>query len=197
MATVILRHLSFANVTSLAALVFAMGGTGYAVSKLPKNSVGTKQIRTNGVGSSEIKKNAVTAKKVKDGSLLATDFAAGQIPAGAKGATGAQGIQGIQGIPGPAGVVGAVTVKRTDFTVAAGFASTGTTITCPAGTRAIGGGAYFGNAGSDMALITSAPYSSGVAATDGGTFDAWRVAFSNPDLLGTASVLGYAICAQT
>jgi hypothetical protein len=38
------RHLSFANVTSLMALVFAMGGTGYALT-LPKASVGSKQIR--------------------------------------------------------------------------------------------------------------------------------------------------------
>ena len=35
------RHLSFANITSLMALVFAMGGTGYALT-IPKNSVGSK-----------------------------------------------------------------------------------------------------------------------------------------------------------
>ena len=35
------RHISFANVTSLMALVFAMGGTGYALT-IPKNSDGTR-----------------------------------------------------------------------------------------------------------------------------------------------------------
>lgn len=37
------------------ALVFAMGGTGYALT-LPKNSVGPKQIKKNGGASSEIRR---------------------------------------------------------------------------------------------------------------------------------------------
>ena len=46
------RHLSFANVTSLTALVFAMGGT--ATRSRPKNSVGSKQIRENAVTSAKV-----------------------------------------------------------------------------------------------------------------------------------------------
>src|SRR3954470_1267346 len=91
------RHLSFANVASLMALVFAMGGTGYALATLPKNSVGTKQLKSN----------AVISSKVKDGSLKKRDFAAGQLPSGPRGAQGAQGIQGIQGIQGVRGDNGA------------------------------------------------------------------------------------------
>jgi len=52
-------HLSFANVASVTALFIALGGASYAAVKLPKNSV----------GSSQIKKNAVTGAKVKNGSL--------------------------------------------------------------------------------------------------------------------------------
>ena len=74
MAQRLRRHLSFANITSLTALVFAMGGTSYALT-LPKNSVGSKQIRTN----------AVTSAKVADRSLRASDFALGQLPSGATG----------------------------------------------------------------------------------------------------------------
>ena len=58
------------------ALFVALGGASYAAIKIPKNSVGAAQI----------KKNAVTSAKVKDRSLLAKDFKAGQIPAGAKSA---------------------------------------------------------------------------------------------------------------
>jgi hypothetical protein len=85
---------------ALLALFVALGGTGYAVSKLPANSVGSEQLR----------KNAVTSTKVKDDSLKAADFAAGQLPkgdpgakgdAGPKGDTGAKGDQGVQGPPGP------------------------------------------------------------------------------------------------
>src|SRR4051794_6950631 len=72
-----------------------MGGTGYAALKLPKNSVGSKQI----------KKNAVTGSKVKNGSLRKGDFAAGQArvgPAGPAGRNGTNGTDGAAGAPGEA-----------------------------------------------------------------------------------------------
>jgi hypothetical protein len=47
------------NVVGYAALFVALSGTAYAVGQLPKNSVGTKQI----------KNNAVNGAKVADGSL--------------------------------------------------------------------------------------------------------------------------------
>jgi hypothetical protein len=50
-------------VISVLALFVALGGTSYAVTQLPKNSVGTPQL----------KKNAVTGTKVKDGSLTGAD----------------------------------------------------------------------------------------------------------------------------
>jgi hypothetical protein len=68
-----------AMAVALLALFVALGGTGYAVSKLPANSVGSKQLR----------ENAVTSSKVKNHSLKAVDFAAGQLP------------KGVQGPPGP------------------------------------------------------------------------------------------------
>ena len=58
------RRPSPAFVISIVALFVAMGGTGYAALKLPKNSVGNKQL----------KKNAVTSSKVKNGSLTGKDF---------------------------------------------------------------------------------------------------------------------------
>jgi hypothetical protein len=91
------RHVTFANVASLMALVFAMGGTGYAISALPKNSVGTRQL----------KKDAVVSSKVKNGSLKALDFKAGQLPQGPQGLQGLQGQQGLQGKDGTPGRPGA------------------------------------------------------------------------------------------
>ena len=61
MAQRIRRHLSFANVTSLLALVFAMGGTGYALT-LPRNSVGAKQLRADAVTSAEVKNRSSCAR---------------------------------------------------------------------------------------------------------------------------------------
>ncbi|WP_395656888.1 hypothetical protein [Nocardioides sp.] len=75
---------------ALLALVIALGGTSYAVTQLPKNSVGTPQLKSN----------AVTSPKVKDGSLKSTDFGAGQLPAGPQGEQGPPGEQGAPGADG-------------------------------------------------------------------------------------------------
>jgi hypothetical protein len=88
-----LHRPSPAMAVALLSLTVALGGTSYAAIKLPKNSVGSKQI----------KPNAVTGSKVKDGSLFSNDFASGQLPRGPKGDTGQQGGSGPQGPAGPAG----------------------------------------------------------------------------------------------
>ena len=77
-------------VISVIALFVALSGASYAAIKLPINAVGTAQI----------KKDAVTSAKVKDGSLLAGDFKAGQLPAGAKGEAGVKGDTGAAGASG-------------------------------------------------------------------------------------------------
>jgi hypothetical protein len=85
-------RLTYANVMATLAMFFVLGGGAYAAgTKLAKNSVGNRELKTN----------AVTSSKVKDGKLLAKDFKAGQLPAGATGATGAQGAKGDKGDPGP------------------------------------------------------------------------------------------------
>jgi hypothetical protein len=79
---------TYANVMATLALFIALGGGAYAASKLPKNSVGPKQI----------KKDSITSSKIKNGSLLAADFKSGQL---LRGATGAQGPKGDPGPGGP------------------------------------------------------------------------------------------------
>jgi len=89
-------RLTYANVIATLALFLALGGaTAYAAQTLAKNSVGSKQL----------KRNAVTGAKVKDGSLAATDFKAGQLPAGERGPVGERGPRGDTGAPGATNVV--------------------------------------------------------------------------------------------
>jgi hypothetical protein len=90
-----LNHLR-GNVVAYLALSVALGGTSYAAVKLPRNSVGTTQIKAD----------AVTSAKVRNGSLLAKDFKAGQLRAGPQGAQGPQGPQGPQGEKGDTGAAG-------------------------------------------------------------------------------------------
>jgi hypothetical protein len=67
-------RLTFANVMSVIAVFIALGGASYAAFKLPKNSVGTKQLKNNAVTLKKIKKNAVNGAKVKANSLTGKDI---------------------------------------------------------------------------------------------------------------------------
>ena len=75
---------------ALLALFVALGGTSYATARvwLPANSVGTPQILNDSVTRAKIAHQSITSVLIKPGSLLATDFAPGQLPAGPQGATG-------------------------------------------------------------------------------------------------------------
>jgi hypothetical protein len=90
--------LSPSTVIACIALLVALTGTSVAaVSQLlPRNSVGTAQL----------KNNAVTSGKVANGSLLGSDFKAGQLPAGARGTSGPAGPIGASGATGPPGEAG-------------------------------------------------------------------------------------------
>lgn len=77
------------------ALFVALGGTSYAVVQLPRNSVGSGQIR----------KGAVNSQKVRDRTLTLRDFRASE-RAKLRGEVGATGAAGPTGPPGPAGPAG-------------------------------------------------------------------------------------------
>src|SRR5688500_8205013 len=73
------------SVLSLTALVVAVGGAtplGEAAwnQVVPRNSVGTLQLKRNAVKSSKIAPNVVRTAHVVNGSLLVEDFRPGQIP---------------------------------------------------------------------------------------------------------------------
>lgn len=73
------NKLSYANIVATMALFIALGGVSWAAASLPKNSVGTKQIKKNGVTSTDIKKNSVTGAKVKGSSLTGSDIKANSL----------------------------------------------------------------------------------------------------------------------
>jgi hypothetical protein len=71
----ILRHRpSPAMVVACLALTVALGGTSYAAISLPRNSVGTKQLRTNAVTSAKVRNNALTGVDILESRL-------GRVPA--------------------------------------------------------------------------------------------------------------------
>lgn len=89
-----LRRPSPAMIVALVALFVALGGTGYAALKLPKNSVGTRQIKNHAVTKGKLAKSVIHA--------LATG------PVGHDGGPGPKGDAGVTGATGPAGPKGDV-----------------------------------------------------------------------------------------
>lgn len=66
------------------ALGVALGGVSYAVT-VPRNSVGSPQIRNGQVKRGDLGANAVTRAKVRNGSLRSADFRTGDLPVGPAG----------------------------------------------------------------------------------------------------------------
>jgi hypothetical protein len=153
-----IRHirLSPSMGVALVALVVALGGTGIAaVALLPPNSVGTAQIRDDSITRAKIAHESITSVLVKDGSLLASDFAAGQLPAGPAGPAGPQGPKG------DAGTVGDVTVHTQSVVVPGSLKANdgvwetrSVTLYCPAGTVPLGAGTGWSSASGTDALAT-------------------------------------------
>jgi hypothetical protein len=97
------RHLTYANVVASLALFLALGGAAFAATQLPRNSVGTGQLKPEAVTAGKIAKT--TRNQLKG----ATGPAGPQGPqgkAGAKGATGARGATGATGARGATGADG-------------------------------------------------------------------------------------------
>jgi hypothetical protein len=97
----LISRLTYANVVASLALFVALGGGAYAAITLPKNSVGSKQIKNGSVKNADLANSAVTGAKVKPGSLLSADFKPGQLVAGAPGPAGPTGAAGPKGDTGP------------------------------------------------------------------------------------------------
>jgi hypothetical protein len=119
------------------ALGVALSGTAYAVTRLPANSVGTKQVINR--------------------SLQQVDFKRGTLlrgPAGARGLQGPKGATGLQGVAGTGGTV-FIRSKSAAISPTAGVGTTVRTI-CPEGQKVLYGGF---NANVPVYVLSSYSYS--------------------------------------
>jgi hypothetical protein len=147
------------------ALLVSLGGTSFAaVSQLARNSVGTAQLRPNAVTNAKLANNAVTSVKVRNRSLLRSDFAPGQLPAGPigpQGPPGAAGATGATGAAGATGVIGAITVRTSSIEVEGGTGENGQYLTrrvtrlCEGSERAISAGTSWSDDAADRELVTA------------------------------------------
>jgi len=63
------KQLTYANLMATVAVFIALGGAGYAASKLPKNSVGSRQIKVGAVTAAKIKQGAIGRAQIDLGAL--------------------------------------------------------------------------------------------------------------------------------
>jgi hypothetical protein len=69
-------RLTYANVMATIALFIALGGSSYAAFRLPRDSVGARQIRKSAVGGSEIRRGAVRSSEIRNHSVQTRDMSA-------------------------------------------------------------------------------------------------------------------------
>jgi hypothetical protein len=193
MKAILTRLPSPAMIVACAALVVALGGVSYAAAVLPKNSVGTTQLKKKAVSRAKLKRNAVTGAKVKDGSLLAADFKAGQLAAGARGPKGEPGMQGPKGNTGPKGEKGdpgaTKVTTRTGIGPSTGAGGHSTAIaSCHAGETLVGGGAATNSPPPAVPTVTS-------SGPDPNSASSWRAVYRN-DGVGSLTAFAYALCAS-
>jgi hypothetical protein len=133
-----LRRPSPALVIACLALTVALGGTSYAAVSIPRNTIGTMQL----------KNNAVTSNKVRDFSLRLWDFRKGDLP------------RGPVGPPGPAGKIGDLILHSASVSVPGNapgnglYATREIQVRCKPGERAITGGTSWSTDTNDAELIT-------------------------------------------
>jgi collagen triple helix repeat protein len=109
-------RLSYANVVSTICLFLVLGGgAAFAATQLPKNSVGTRQLKSAAVTPAKLStaaKAALTGPRGPQGELGprgATGATGPEGPPGARGVQGDEGLRGergLQGEPGPRGAPG-------------------------------------------------------------------------------------------
>jgi hypothetical protein len=160
-----LRKPSPAMIVACLALLVALSGTGMAAAtQLGRNSVGTLQLKDSAVTNAKIRNNAVNSAKVAARSLLRSDFAPGQLPAGPVGPQGPAGPTGPAGTAGPAGVVGPVTVRQASVSVPGSLSDKPTPntlwvtrsvdVSCNSGERAMSAGTGWSADANDLELAT-------------------------------------------
>lgn len=90
------QRATYANVTASIALFIALGGTSYAALTLPRNSVGSPQIRSQAVRASELRTGAVASRDIRNRSIRLADVST----------SARRSLRGQQGPVGPAGPAG-------------------------------------------------------------------------------------------
>lgn len=174
-------------IVAFVALLVALGGSSYAVVRLPAHSVGTKQLKAKAVARVNIKNNAVSGAKVADNSLAGADIvesSLAKVPSAATAdrasssdhAGSAGGLDAVTYRTGAGVVPAAPAPGETSFGVASAF--------CDAGQHVTGGGVKLDDTILTAIVDTYPDF--------GGT--TWTAHVDNSDDIAPHGFTVYAIC---
>jgi hypothetical protein len=176
-------------VVAFVALFVAIGGSSYAVTRLPAKSVGAKQIRNGAVRTAHLAKSAVTGAKIKNGSITGADINVSSLAgvasaAAATNATHAAAAAGLDRVVQvrQAGAVGPATAT-TDPT-APTITVAGASATCPPGMLVTGGGVGVDD-NANTSVVDSFPEPGGRA---------WTARVDNSDVGASHGFTVVAVC---
>jgi hypothetical protein len=174
------------STTALLIALFGATPLGEAAynAAVPRNSVGTLQLKRNAVTSSKLAPNTVRTGQVVNSSLLVEDFKPGQIPQGPKGDKGDKGDKGPTGLVGISGYEVVVLTGTV-----AGNSSTTLQPRCPAGKKVLGGAATVQGSGFSGVFFNT------VVSSIQGPFDTYLVLAANTNAT-SRNLTTRAICAK-
>ena len=178
-------------VVAVIALIAALGGTSYAAVKLPKGSVGNRELKKNAVTTANIKNNAVTGAKVKPNALTGADIneaTLGQVPLAARAlavdhANAAGALDQVNYRSAPGSVDAATLTDPTDPSTLVPAFSGPVSAGCDPGQVATGGGAKVEDE-SSQTVRESYPT----------TARTWTVNVGNDDETAAHSFTVYVVC---
>jgi hypothetical protein len=169
------------------ALVVALGGTSYAVTRLPANSVGSKQLKTGAVARADLRKDAVNGAKVAKDSLAGDDIneaslaqVASAVAAGSAGSASHSNSTGVLDKIAFRTDTKTVPPAPNDTTPATGTA----TAACDGGQIVAGGGVKVDDT-DNTAVVDSYPDAGGRA---------WSARVDNGDVTSGHNITAYAVC---
>jgi hypothetical protein len=169
------------------ALVVALGGTSYAVTRLPANSVGSKQLKAGAVARVDLKDDSVNGAKVAKDTLTGADISEASLAQVSAALTA--GSAGTASHANSTGVVDKIAFRIDTKSVPAApndttHATAIATAACDGGQIVAGGGVKVEDT-ENTAVIDSYPDAGGRA---------WSARVDNGDVSGAHDFTAYAIC---
>lgn len=130
--------------TSVAAVTQLVPRNSVGTAQLKNNAVSTAKLRNQSVTGAKIRSNTITSSDVRNGTLIRADFRPGELPDNGTGLPGPPGLSGLQRVVGT--------------TAMSSVNSKSVTVSCPSGKRVIGGGARAAGSGSNrISVVESYP----------------------------------------